>query len=65
VPTEFKDLSENQTRKKIKVLRSNNGGVYTSKEFESFYKESGIKRELTIPYNPWHNGVVERRIYPS
>jgi hypothetical protein len=33
---EFKALIENQTRKKIKVLRSNNGGEYTSKEFEGF-----------------------------
>jgi transposase InsO family protein len=38
--------------KKIKVLRSDNGGEYTSKEFKGFYKHTGIKRELTIPYNP-------------
>ena len=30
---EFKALVENQTGKKIKVLRSNNGGEYTSNEF--------------------------------
>jgi transposase InsO family protein len=48
---EFKALVENQTSKKIKVLRSNNGGQYTSKYFDAFYKEAGIKRELTIPYN--------------
>jgi hypothetical protein len=33
---EFKALVENQTGKKIKVLRSNNGGEYTSKEFDTF-----------------------------
>jgi hypothetical protein len=30
----IKALVENQTGTKIKVLRSNNGGEYTSKEFE-------------------------------
>ena len=31
------------------------------KEFETFCKEEGIKRELTTPYNPQHNGVVETK----
>jgi transposase InsO family protein len=58
---EFKALVENQTGKKIKVLRSKNRGEYTSKEFEGFYKEARIKREMTVPYNPQQNGVVERK----
>jgi transposase InsO family protein len=33
---EFKALVENQTRRKIKVLRSDNGGEYTSTEFKNF-----------------------------
>jgi transposase InsO family protein len=45
---EFKALVENQTWKKIKVLRSDNRGEYTSMEFEGFCKEARIKRELTI-----------------
>jgi transposase InsO family protein len=40
-------------------LRSNNGGEYTSKEFEGFWKEAGIKRELIVLYNPQQNGVAE------
>jgi transposase InsO family protein len=52
---------ENQRGKKIKVLRSNNGGEYTSNEFKDFYKEAEIKRELTVSYNPQQNGVVERK----
>jgi hypothetical protein len=43
------------------VLRSNNGGEYTSRDFSDFYKEAGIKRELIVPYNPQHNGVTERK----
>jgi hypothetical protein len=31
---EFKSLVENQIGKKIKVLRLDNGGEYTSKEFK-------------------------------
>jgi transposase InsO family protein len=49
---EFKSWIENLSEKKIKILRSDNGGEYTSKEFVNFYKDVGIKRELTTPYNP-------------
>jgi transposase InsO family protein len=58
---EFRAQVENQIGKKIKVLRSDNGGEYTSNEFKDFYKEAEIKRELTISYNPQQNGVVERK----
>jgi transposase InsO family protein len=49
---EFKALIENLSEKKIKILRSDNGGEYTSKEFVNFCKDVGIKRELTTPCNP-------------
>jgi transposase InsO family protein len=42
-------------------LRSDNGGEYTSNGFNDFYKEAGRKRELTVPYNPQKNEVVERK----
>jgi transposase InsO family protein len=58
---EFKALVENLSGKKIKILRSNNGGEYTSNEFKDFCKEARIKRELTTPYNPQQNGVAERK----
>ena len=32
-----------------------------SNEFKELCKDSWIKRELTTPYNPQHNGVVERK----
>jgi hypothetical protein len=35
---EFKAEIENLTNKKIKTLRTDNGGEYTPKEFVSFYK---------------------------
>jgi transposase InsO family protein len=58
---EFRAQVENQTGKKIKVLRSDNGGEYTSNDFKDFCKEARIKRELKVSYNPQQNGVVERK----
>jgi hypothetical protein len=58
---EFKSLIENLSKRNIKILMSDNGGEYTSKEFVNFCKDVGIKRELTTPYNPQQNGVVERK----
>jgi transposase InsO family protein len=56
---EFKALVENQTWKKIKVSRLDNGGEYTSRDFEGFCKEVQIRRELIVLYNPQQNGVAE------
>ena len=56
---EFKDIVENISKKKIKTLISNNGGEFSSNEFKYFCKEAGIKREVTTPYNPQHNGMEE------
>jgi uncharacterized protein YigE (DUF2233 family) len=58
---EFKDLVENLSERKIKILRSDNGGGYTSNEFGSFCRDVEIKRELTTTYNPQQNGVAERK----
>jgi transposase InsO family protein len=55
---EFKARVENLTERRIKVLRSNNGGEYTSRDFNYLCIEAGIKREYIVPYNPQHNGVV-------
>jgi transposase InsO family protein len=61
---EFKALVENQTGRKIKTLRSDNGGEYTSKAFKDFCAGVGIKRELTVSYNPQQNGVAKGRTGP-
>ena len=49
---EFKALVENHTKKKIKTLRSDNGGEYILEDFKRLSKEAGIKREMSTPYNP-------------
>jgi hypothetical protein len=58
---EFKAEVENLSNKKIKTIRYDNGGEYTSKELIVFYKEGGISRDLIVPHNPQHNGVAERK----
>ena len=57
----FKALIENQTKKKIKILRTDNKTEYESNEFHGFCKEAGIKRETTTPYTLEQNGVAERK----
>ena len=42
-------------------MRSDKGGEYESNEFDDFCREAGIKKELTIPYNPQQNGVAKRK----
>jgi transposase InsO family protein len=57
---EFRALVENQTEKKIKVLRTDNGGEFYRNEFKEFCKKCGIARQKTTPYTPQQNGVAER-----
>jgi transposase InsO family protein len=58
---EFKALVENLTERKIKTLRSYNGGEFTSEEFKEYCKEVEIKREISTPYNPQQHGIAERK----
>ncbi|GJR97188.1 gag-pol polyprotein [Tanacetum coccineum] len=46
--------------KKIKCLRTDNGGEYTGDEFDTFCKQEGIKRQFTTAYTPQQNRVAER-----
>lgn len=57
----FKVMVENEMDIKIKCLRSNRGGEFTSNEFSIFCEDHGIKRYLSAPSTPQLNGVVERK----
>jgi hypothetical protein len=57
----FKALTENQTGKRLKAVRSDRGGEFSSWNFKEFCDKYGIKREYTIPRTPQQNGVVERQ----
>jgi transposase InsO family protein len=54
-------MVENETELKIKCLRSENGGEFTSKEFMDFCSEHGIKRKFSVARTPQQNGVVKRK----
>lgn len=56
----FKALVENQTDRKIKVLRSDNGGEYINIVFQDYLKACGIKHQTTVPHCSAQNGVAER-----
>ena len=57
---EWKSLVEKATKKKVVTLRTDNGGEYTSTQFEEYLKAEGIRHELTVPKTPQQNGVAER-----
>lgn len=57
----FRAQVEDGLDKKIKVLRTDRGGEFMSKDFAAYCEETGIERHFTAPYTPQQNGVVERR----
>eukprot|EP00253_Pinus_taeda_P018864 PITA_18864 len=57
----FKTLVENQSGLHIKVLRTDRGGEYISKEFLRFCRENGIQKQFIARYTPQQNGVAERK----
>ena len=57
----FKTMAKNDSGMKIKCLRSDNGGEFTSNEFNEFYEGHGIKRKISAAKTPQQNGVVERK----
>ncbi|KAL8116457.1 hypothetical protein AgCh_022817 [Apium graveolens] len=57
----FTVLVEKKSKKEIKVLRTDRGGEFCSKQFLSYCKENGIGRHYMTPYIPQQNVVVERR----
>ena len=52
---------EKETRKILKFLRSNRGSEFTSRDFEVFCNDRGIKRQTSAPTTPLQNGIAERR----
>ena len=57
---EWKAMIERQTERKVKLLRTDNGGEFCSNAFNDYCRKEGIVRHLTIPYTPQQNGVAER-----
>jgi len=57
---EFEASVTNHFGCKIKTLRSDGGGEYTSTDFEQYLKMNGIRHEVTVAHTPEQNGVAER-----
>ena len=45
----------------MKKIRSDNGSEFKNLQVEEYLEEEGIKHELSAPYTPQQNGVVERK----
>jgi hypothetical protein len=59
INTNSKKKKKTQHSIKIKCLRSDHGGEYTSGDFTKFLQEQGMERRLTTHDTPQHNGMVE------
>jgi transposase InsO family protein len=51
-------MVENEMDSKIKCLRYDNGGEFTSKEYMDYRNSHGIKRQLSVARTPQQNGIV-------
>jgi transposase InsO family protein len=52
--------TERKTGKKLLALHTDQGGEFTAVDFAEYCARLGLRRELTAPYSPQQNGVVER-----
>jgi hypothetical protein len=57
----YKEHVENQTNKRIKILRSNHGGIINLMNLWISFQMHGIKKKNTIANTPQQNGVAERK----
>ena len=53
--------AEAECGRKLRVLRTDNGGEFTAAEFASYCADEGVQRHYSAPYSPQQNGVIERR----
>ena len=56
----FKAHVEVESGCKIKILRSNRGGEYTTNEFQDYCRKNGMQ-QFTTAYTPQQNGIAERK----
>ena len=51
---------EKSSRRKVKAIRTDNGGEHTSTKFEDYLESEGIRHERTVPNTPEQNGIAKR-----
>jgi transposase InsO family protein len=52
--------AEAECGRKLRVLRTDNGGEFTAAEFASYCTDEGVQHHYSAPYSPQQNDVVER-----
>ena len=57
---EWKAMVLKPSGKRVKTLRTDNGGEYNSREFENYLKRKGIRNQNTVPETSKQNGETER-----
>jgi transposase InsO family protein len=45
----------------VKKIRSDNGSEFKNLQVEEYLEEEGVKHEISAPYTPQQNSVVERK----
>ncbi|HEV7736039.1 MAG TPA: DDE-type integrase/transposase/recombinase, partial [Chlamydiales bacterium] len=58
---EWRAIAESESEHRVKTLRTDNGGEYTSTGFEKYLQESGTRHQLTTPYSSFQNGKSKQQ----
>ena len=53
---EWKNMAETQTAKKMKHLKTNNGGEFCNNHFLKLCQDEGIVSQFIVKDTPQHNG---------
>ena len=53
-------LADSASCGKVKCIRSDNGGEFTSVNFEALLRRNRIRHDTSAPYSPHQNGTAER-----
>lgn len=56
----YKEESENQSLKRIKAFKVDDGNEYTNSKVEGLFTTSGIEHIYSAPYTPEQNGLLKR-----
>ena len=56
---EWRVLVEAETNEKLRILQTDNGGEYSSKDFKTHLQEQGVHHQITAPHTSAQNGKAE------
>jgi hypothetical protein len=57
---QFVSWAEHQSDRKLKSIRSDQGGEFLDREFDEYLAKHGIERQLSVAHSPQQNGRAER-----